>query len=94
VARVGTNRGAAHRSSCSDLTALRTRVDRLRHTTDSMNPAHDRINLTRLVARIQRDVDDRSSNDWLVAPETLKQTALHATAVSRVRPLFATYTVF
>ncbi|KAH7108348.1 hypothetical protein BKA62DRAFT_681899, partial [Auriculariales sp. MPI-PUGE-AT-0066] len=47
-----------------------------------MNTAHDRINLTRLVVRLQREVDP-ASDEWRVDPETLKRTHLHATAVAR-----------
>lgn len=47
------------------------------------NPAHDRINLMRLVNRLQLEVD--KPQEWQVSPETQRKTALHATAVGRVR---------
>ncbi|KZV88326.1 hypothetical protein EXIGLDRAFT_722781 [Exidia glandulosa HHB12029] len=47
----------------------------------NVNPAHDRINLSRLVNRLQLEVE--KPDDWRVSPETQRQTALHATAVAR-----------
>ncbi|EJD52487.1 hypothetical protein AURDEDRAFT_181078 [Auricularia subglabra TFB-10046 SS5] len=71
------------RESAGDLNTLANSVISLSSTITVMNtnPAHDRINLQRLVNRIQIDVERRE--DWVVTPESQRKTALHARAVAR-----------